>query len=477
MAQAVETEQKRENAVPESSFDLVYGLNDRPPFWESLFVALQHVFAVFVPIVTPPLFVCQALGVDATYTSYIVGMSLLISGWSTFLQGKTFGPLGSGLLSIQGTSFSFIGPIIAVGTASLDRGESIETALGTALGVCLFGAAVEIILSRFLGVARKIFTPLVTGTVVLLVGLNLIKVGITSMGGGPEALENGTFGNLPDLGLSLLVLTIIVICSMSKNQYLRMGSIVIGLLAGYIVALLLGRVSFSGLGDLPIINVPIPFRFGLGIDYGGLIPMAVIYVASMLESIGDITATSMVTKEPIEGPKFTRRLKNGILGDGVNSSIAAVFSTFPNTTMSQNNGLIQLTGVGSRFIGYYVAVILAVLGLFPIVGGVLNTLPTSVLGGATILMFGAVAMAGINILLTVDFDRRSSMIVMLSICAGVGVAYYPEIAQNLPDAAKSVLSSGIATGALMALFLNLVLPQEEATLESADLTDPENANL
>ena len=157
--------------------------------------------------------------------------------------------------------------------------------------------------------ARRIFTPLVTGTVVLLVGLNLIKVGITSMGGGPEALENGTFGNLPDLCLSVLVLTIIVFCSMSRNQYLRMGSIVIGLIAGYIVALVLGRVSFSGLGDLPIINVPIPFRFGLGIDYGGLIPMAVIYVASMLESIGDITATSMVTKEPIEGPKFTRRFK------------------------------------------------------------------------------------------------------------------------------------------------------------------------
>lgn len=129
------------------------------------------------------------------------------------------------------------------------------------------------------------------------------------------------------------------------------------------------------------------------------------------------------------------------------------------------------------YVGYYVAVILAVLGLFPIVGGVLNTLPTSVLGGATILMFGAVAMAGINILLTVDFDRRSSMIVMLSLCAGVGVAYYPEIAQNLPDAAKSVLSSGIATGALMALFLNLVLPQESATPKSADLTEPENANL
>ena len=399
MAQTVKAE-KKENSVPKSSFDLVYGLNDRPPFWESLFVALQHVFAVFVPIVTPPLFVCKALGVDATNTSYIVGMSLLISGWSTFLQGKTFGPLGSGLLSIQGTSFSFIGPIIAVGTASLERGEPMETALGTALGVCLFGAAVEIILSRFLGVARKIFTPLVTGTVVLLVGLNLIKVGITSMGGGPEALENGTFGNLPDLGLSLLVLTIIVVCSMSKNQFLRMGSIVIGLLAGYVVALLIGRVSFGGLGDLPLINVPIPFRFGLGIDYGGLIPMAVIYVASMLESIGDITATSMVTKEPIQGPVFTKRLKNGILGDGVNSAIAAVFSTFPNTTMSQNNGLIQLTGVGSRYIGYYVAVILAALGLFPVVGGVLNTLPTSVLGGATILMFGAVAMAGINILLT-----------------------------------------------------------------------------
>lgn len=477
MTQTIETEQKKENSVPKSSFDLVYGLDDKPPFWESLFVALQHVFAVFVPIVTPPLLICNALNVDATNTSYIVGMSLLISGWSTFLQGKTFGPLGSGLLSIQGTSFSFIGPIIAVGTAALEAGETMETALGKALGVCLFGAAVEIILSRFLGVARKIFTPLVTGTVVLLVGLNLIKVGITSMGGGQNALDNGTFANLPDLGLSLLVLAVIVICNMNQNQYLRMGSIVIGLIVGYIVAVFLGRVSFSELGNLPIINVPIPFKFGLGIDYGGLISIGVIYIASMLESIGDITATSMVTKEPIEGPKFTKRLKNGILGDGVNSAIAAVFSTFPNTTMSQNNGLIQLTGVGSRFVGYYVAVILALLGLFPIIGGVLNTLPQSVLGGATILMFGAVAMAGINILLTVDFDRRASMIVMLSLCAGVGVGFRPEIAQNLPEAARSVLSSGIATGALMALFLNLVLPGRKATPEDADLTEPENANL
>lgn len=459
--QSILEETRTEEVLPKSSFDLVYGLNDKPPFAEALFVALQHVFAVFVPIVTPPLFVCSALGVDAANTSYIVGMSLLISGFATFVQGRTFGPIGSGLLSIQGTSFSFIGPIIAVGTAALERGESMETALGTALGVCLFGAAVEIIFSRFLGAARKIFTPLVTGTVVLLVGLNLIKVGITSMGGGTAALEDGTFGNLQDLGLSLLVLTIIVICSLSQNQMLRMGSIVMGLLAGYIVALFMGRISFSGLGELPLINVPIPFRYGLRIDYGGLIPMAVIYVASMLESIGDITATSMVTKEPIQGPRFTKRLKNGILGDGINSAIAAVFSTFPNTTMSQNNGLIQLTGVGSRYIGYYVAAILAMLGLFPIIGGVLNTLPQSVLGGATILMFGAVAMAGINILLTVEFDRRSSMIVMLSLCAGVGVAYYPEIANNLPDAAKSVLSSGIATGALTALFLNLVLPQEK----------------
>jgi xanthine permease XanP len=237
-----------------------------------------------------------------------------------------------------------------------------------------------------------------------------------------------------------------------------MGSIVIGLIVGYLIALPLGMVNFSSLNGLPPINFPIPFRFGLGFDLIAFIPFAIIYVATIVECMGDITATCMVTQEPIKGGLYFKRLKGGILGDGLNSMLASVFSTFPNTTMSQNNGLIQITGVGSRYIGYYLAVILIFLGLFPIVGGVLNTIPSPVLGGATIIMFGSVAVAGLNILRTVEMDVRSSMIIAVSLAFALGVTFAPESLDKMPKLIKDVFSSGISAGAITALLLNIILP-------------------
>lgn len=437
---------------------LIYGLNDKPPIYEGLFVAFQHVMAIFVPIVTPPLIICGALEVDPTNTAMIVGMSLLISGIATFIQAHRIGPIGTGLLSIQGTSFSFVGPIISAGLAAKTAGQPLESALGLVFGLCFFGALLEMLLSQFLGLAQKIITPLVTGIVVTLIGTTLIKVGITDMAGGFSAMGTPAFGSLKNWTVALIVLLLITFLSVSRNRYTRMGSIVIGLIVGYLICLPLGMVDFSALQGLPPINFPMPFRFGLGFDWAMFIPFAVIYVATAIECIGDITATSMVTEEPIKGGVYFKRLKGGILGDGVNSLLAAVFNTFPNTTMSQNNGLIQITGVGSRYIGYYLAVILTLLGLFPIIGGILNTIPKPVLGGATIIMFGSVAVAGINILRMVEMDVRSSMIVAVSLSFGLGVTFSPESLANMPQVIKDVFSSGIAAGAIAALLLNLVLP-------------------
>ena len=438
---------------------LIYGLHDNPPFYEGLFVAIQHVMAIFVPIVTPPLIICGAIGVDPTNTSIIVGMSLTISGIATFIQARKIGPIGTGLLSIQGTSFSFVGPIIAVGLAATSSGKSIEQALALIFGLCFFGALLEIILSQFLDIAQKIITPLVTGIVVTLIGTTLIKVGITDMAGGFAAIGTDNFGSLKNWGISTTVLLLIAFLSVSANRYIRMGSIVIGLIIGYLISLAMGIVDFSSLEGLPNINLPIPFRYGLDFNFIAFIPFAVIYIATAIECIGDITATSMVTQEPIKGGTYFRRVKGGILGDGVNSWLASVFNTFPNTTMSQNNGLISITGVGSRYIGYYLAVILILLGLFPIVGGILNTIPKPVLGGATILMFGSVAVAGINILRNdVEMDPRSSAIMAVSLAFGLGVTFAPETLEQLPQIFKDVFSSGIATGAIVALLLNLVMP-------------------
>ena len=204
-------EQNKETFLEEPQFEdnstlaceLIYGLEDRPPIVESLLVALQHVLAVFVAIITPPLIICNALEIDAVDTNFIVSMSLFVSGIATFIQARRFGSIGSGLLTIQGTSFAFLGPILSTGLVALEAGKTQNEVLGLIFGLCFFGAFVEIFLSRFLHLAQKVISPLVTGIVVTLIGLTLIKVGITSMGGGVSAQNDGTFGSLQNYGLEI----------------------------------------------------------------------------------------------------------------------------------------------------------------------------------------------------------------------------------------------------------------------------------
>ena len=441
--------------------DLIYGLNSRPPLIEAIFVALQHVFACFVGIITPGLIICGALGTEPADTTFIISMSLFVSGIATFIQVKKIGPIGSGLLSIQGTSFAFLGPIIGAGLAVKNTGASATDALSIIFGLCFFGAFVEIFISRFLHLANRFITPLVTGVVVSLIGLTLIKVGITSMGGGVPAQRNETFGSPTYLLVSFLVLGVIVALNCTNNNFLRMSSVVIGLIVGYGVSIPLGLVDFSNLAQLPAFTIPTPFRYGLGFDIGAFIPFAFLYLITAIESIGDLTATSAISGEPIEGALYFKRIKGGVLGDGINSIIAAIFNTFPNTTFSQNNGVIQLTGVGSRYVGYFISVIFIILGLFPIVAGIFQALPQPVLGGATIIMFATVAVAGIKILSCIDLTKRNSIILAVSLGLGLGVTFIPEILQQLPPLVKSIFSSGISTGGITALLLNIFLPGRE----------------
>ncbi|NDJ18238.1 uracil-xanthine permease family protein [Myxacorys almedinensis] len=448
---------------------LLYGLDDRPPVRESLFVAVQHVCAIFIPIVTPGLMIAGALGLDANTASYILGMSLFVSGLGTFIQVRQFRGIGSGLLSIQGTSFAFVTPILAIAATSLQQGKTSEETLSLILGLCFCGSLVPIVLSRFLHLTSKLFTPLVTGTAVTLIGLCLVKVGMFYMAGGGAAVAIAAhdpdsplaFGSLQNWALAIAVFAIVGGCSASSNRYLRMGSIIVGLLTGFVASIGLGIADFSHLSNLPLLNVPMPFRFGLAFDGATFISFIIIYLVLTLEALGDITATSLVSDQPIEGNVYIHRLKGGILGDGINSLIASICGTFPIVTPAQNNGIIQLTGVGSRYIGFYVAGILAFLGLFPWVGGVLLAIPTSVFGGAIMLMFGSVTVAGFNILREVEIDNRAFIILAVSLTSGLGVTFAPEALQHFPSVVKSVLESGVATGSICALVLNLVLPQSE----------------
>lgn len=459
-----------ESDRPRVSADLIYGLDDRPPFFEALVVAFQHVLASFVGIITPPLIIANTIGLEPADLGYIISMSLFVSGVATFIQCKRIGPVGSGLLSLQGTSFAFLGPVIGVGLGVTGAGGSPQDALALIFGVCFFGSFVEIFLSQFLHLAQKIITPVVSGTVVMIIGLSLIKTGIFSLAGGAIAQQNETFGSWQHLSLGGLVLAIVVLMTVSKNRFLRMGAIAIGLVVGYIVSISLGLVNFSSLSSLPLVRIPIPFRYGMDFSFSAFVPFIFLYVITAIETIGDLTATSAVSRQPVKGSLYMRRIKGGVLGDGVNSLLAAVFNTFPNTTFSQNNGVIQMTGVGSRYVGFFVAGIFTLLGLIPVVAGVFQVLPQPVLGGATIVMFGAIAVAGINIVSSAELSRRSLIIVAVSLALGLGVVYVPEILADKPTLIKNIFSSGISTGGITAIILNLVLPanMDEGALPPMD---------
>ncbi len=439
--------------------DLLYGLNDKPSVPVSFMAAVQHLLAIIVPIVTPGLLICQALGVSTRDTNMIVSMSLIVSGIATFVQCRRFGPLGTGLLIVQGTSFNFVGPLIAGGTLMVSNGTPVETVMACIFGVVIAGSFIEIGVSRVLPFIKKLITPLVTGIVVLMIGLTLIKVGLISMGGGYGAMASGTFANAENLTLSGIVIALIIIINRVPIAWMRSSAIFLALVAGYIVAAFMGKLDFSGVSEAAFVEIPMPFHFGIDFSWGLFIPMVVIYLVTSLEAIGDITATSKISDEPVEGPVWMERIKGGVLVNGVNSLLAGIFNTFPSSVFAQNNGIIHLTGIASRYVGLYIAAVLVILGLFPAVAGVIQAVPEPVLGGAAIVMFGSVAAAGIHILSGISLDRRALLIIAVSLALGLGVAQVPDIVSQLPHGLKSVLESGVATAGICAMLLNLLLPE------------------
>lgn len=427
---------------------LIYHLEEKPPIKEALFAALQHLMAIFVAIITPPLIVAGALNLDIETTSFLVSVSLFVSGIATFIQCKKVGPIGCGLLCVQGTSFSFISPIIMAGTLG---------GLPAIFGATMVGAVAEIFVSRILKYAMKIITPLVSGIVVTLIGISLIKVGMISCGGGAGAIEDGTFGSFQNLGIATLVLVLIVLFNRSSNKYLRMGSIILGILIGYVLSYFCGMVDFSNMPNYSLFNIPIPFKYDMSFNISSIIAFAIVYVITAIEAYGDITANSLISSQPVEGETFLKRAQGGILADGFNSLLAGALGSFPNSIFAQNNGMIQLTGVASRYVGYFIALFLVILGFFPIVGVVFSFMPEPVLGGATLLMFGTVASAGIKIIASQQLDRKAILVIAISFSMGLGVELYPAIFNQFPETIKNIFSSGITTGGLAAIVANMVI--------------------
>ncbi len=438
-----------------SPSELIYQLEDRPPVAESTFAALQHLLASFVGIVTPTLIIGNILGLQAQIP-YLISMALLASGIGTFVQAWRPLGIGAGMLCIQGTSFAFLGAILSAGFMVKNSGGGPEEILSLILSLSFVGAFVQIGLSQVIPRLRRVVTPLVTGIVITSIGISLIKVGMTDLAGGMNAED---FGSSDNLLLGLLVVGFIVALNISSNVWLRLSSIIIGLVVGMLAAVFMGKLDPADISLSAELAVPRPFLYGFSFDLAAFIPLAVIYVISSVETTGDLTANCVISRQPIEGESYLRRIRNGVLGDGLNSLIAATLNSFPNTTFSQNTGVIQLTGIASRYVGMYVAGMLVLLGLFQGIGDFLLSIPKPVLGGATLVMFGTVAAAGIKILATEQLDRRKVIIIAVSFGMGLGLALVPEVFSRTPELVQNIFSSAAATAGLTAILLSVVLPE------------------
>jgi len=439
---------------------VIYRLEDRPGFGPSLLAAIQHLLASVVAIATPSLVIDRALGLGG-HIPYLISMALIVSGVATFIQSNRLGPVGSGLLSLQGTSFAFVSSIIAAGLAVKEAGGGPEAMLAMIFGLCFAGSVVEMVLSRFVDRLRRIITPTVTGIVITVIGLSLVEVAMTDLAGGSGAAD---YGSARNLGLALIVVAAIVVANFQPVRSIRIGALLVGLVVGCLAGAPFGLIDFGSLAGQPLVAVPVPFRYGLDFDLALFVPIAFIYVITAIETTGDLTANSVIAGEPIEGPVYLARIRGGILGDGINSALAAVFNTFPNTTFSQNNGVIQLTGIASRHVALYTAPLLVLLGVFPAVGALFSVIPQPVIGGALLVLFGSIAANGIRILANQPFDRKRILVTSIALGLGLGVALVPEALRGLPEAVRDVIGSPITLAGLAAILLTLAIPEPRPAL-------------
>lgn len=430
-------------ASPEEPSQIVYGLEDKIPFGTAVLVGVQHVSAMVVGTITPPLILAGTLKFSQADTAYLVSIALLASAFGTWLQCRQRGPVGSGLLSVTGTSFAFLQPLTVAGQAG---------GLALMLGMSCVTAPLLMILSPFIAKMRAVFTPLVSGVVVLLIGTSLIPTAFYGLSAKvhPDAP--------PWLGLviGLVVIGVIVVAQATGRAWARIAGAACGVVAGCAVCGLFGGLHAPEPGNGGWITVPHLFPHGFAFEWKFVPPFVFIYLVSMLEAIGDITATSQLSGLPASGPSHWKRISGGVMADGIVSTVTGCFGGFPSATYAQNNGVIQITGVASRRVGYVMVGILALLGFFPAVGRWITVLPPPVLGGLALLMFGLVAVAGVRLLISAGLGQREGVIVALSLGVGLGLPTQPKLLESLPGILHSLLESGISAGGLTALVLNLV---------------------
>ncbi|ADB60887.1 uracil-xanthine permease [Haloterrigena turkmenica DSM 5511] len=442
----------------DGGIQIEYGVDDKPPLPKSILLGLQHVAVMIVPATAVAYVVANGVGLEAD-AAYLVQMVLLFSGLATMVQAYTVGPVGARLPIVMGSSFTFVGATIDIG-ASFGMAAVFGAILVT-------GFVVEGLIGWQFKRIKPFFPPLVTGLVVVIIGLYLIPVAMDYAAGGVGASD---FGALHHIGLAALVLAIAVGLNMFTRGVTRLLSVLVAIVVGYAAAIALTvatgleLVTFSAVGEAAWIELPSPTRFGFEFEPIAIATFAVLFLVSSMETVGDMSGvTAAEGRNPTD-----EEFRGGLFNDGLLSSIGSIFGAFPITSFSQNVGIVNFTGVMSRHVVGIGGVFLAVLGLSPKVGAAVTTIPSAVFGGAVLLMAGMVAASGFRLIVThVDLDRRNTVIVATSIGLGLGVATTPDALAGLPSRAELFFGQPVIVTALSGLALNTFVPGPSSPLFDA----------
>lgn len=427
---------------------LLYRIEDRPNLQLSILLGFQHIVAAFGGIVAVPLVIGPAIGVDVRTTAMLVSATIFVAGLATIIQARGIYKIGAKLPCIMGTSFTFVGPAITVGTSM---------GLAGIFGATILGSFIEMILSRFIKPLMKFFPPVVTGTVVTLIGLTLVPVSMDWCAGG---IGSPTYGSITNICIALMVMIIVVGFNIYGKGVLSSSSILIGMFVGYLACIPIGLVDFTPIKEASWVGlpgIPVILEHGIKFSLAGVAPFIIAYLVTTIETVGCLIAIG----EASDIKTSSEQLSKGVLADGLGSLLAGFFGVCPNTTFSQNIGLIPITKVSSRYVVIISGVIMMLLGIFPKLGALVASIPSPVLGGAGIVMFGVVAASGIKTLSKVNINNRNLIIISVSIALGLGITTRPELLTVLPESLKLLFGSGISTGTIFAVMLNILLKDTE----------------
>ena len=428
-------------------------LNGRPRLLEALPLAMQHVVAMIVGCVTPAIILAGVTGLEASEQIILIQSALLISGVATLLQLFPLGRFcGSGLPVIMGASFAYIPLLISLGS---------RFDLPTIFGAQLVGGLAAVAVGLFYKKLTRLFPPLVTGTVVFTIGLSLYPTAVNYMAGGVGAED---FGSPRNWLVAVVTLAIVLFFNYFTRGICKLASILMGMIFGYALALVMGMVSFENVNAAGWFQFTMPMHFGMKFELTSIISMLIMYIVSSVEAIGDFTSTAGggLDREPEE-----REMCGGIIGNGIASIIGAFMGGLPTATFSQNVGIVIMTKVVNRCVLSLAALIILAAGFIPKFASLLTTIPSCVLGGATVSVFAMIAMTGIKLITKEKLTARNTSVVGLAVALGIGVIQANGCLALFPDWARTIFGeSAVVIATITAVTLNLILPEAEEEREA-----------